>query len=108
MPDLADAQADGPFSPKQMRALKLATSIMGIMIIICVILLGIGLSRQSEKLASKGPAPVIKLSKDTVIHALAADGQDGIWIYSQTGDEEGIYYYKSSGAEGRQFVIERQ
>lgn len=91
-----------------MRALKLATSIMGIMIIICIILLGIGLSRQTEKLASKGPAPVIKLSKDTIIHALAADGSDGVWIYSQTGESEGIYYYKSSGDQTRQFVIERE
>ena len=98
---------DGPFSQKQMRALKMMTGIMGVMIVICVILLGIGLSRQSAKLATDGPAPQIALDKSAEILGITADGSDGIWLHSKTGDEETIQYYKSSGKKGPHFIIAR-
>ena len=100
-------QAEGPFSPKQMRALKMMTGIMGVMIVICVILLGIGLSRQSAKLSSTGPAPQIALEKGAKILGITADGSNGIWLHSKTDDEETIQYYKSSGKKGPHFRITR-
>ena len=103
----ADALGEGPFTPKQMRALKMTTGIMGVMIIICVILLGIGLSRQSAKLSADGPTPVISLEKGTEILAITADGSDGIWLHSQSEAGEMIQYYKSSGKKGPAFAIER-
>ena len=102
-----DALGEGPFTPKQMRALKMMTGIMGVMIIICVILLGIGLSRQSAKLSADGPTPVISLEKGTEILAITADGSDGIWLHSQNEAGEMIQYYKSSGKKGPAFAIER-
>ena len=90
-----------------MRALKMMTAIMGVMIVICVILLGIGLSRQSAKLSSDGPAPQIALDKKAEILGITADGSDGIWLHSKTGDEEVIQYYKASGKKGPHFIITR-
>ena len=98
---------EGPFSPKQMRALKMITGIMGVMIVICVILLGIGLSRQSAKLSSTGPAPQIALDDAAEILGITADGSNGIWLHSKSGDEETIQYYKSSGKKGPHFIITR-
>ena len=98
---------DGPFTPKQMRALKWLTGTMGIMIVICVILLGIGLSRQSAKLASDAPSPEIALSKESVILGITADGHDGIWLHSTDDAGERIQYYKASGKKGPAFIITR-
>ncbi len=74
-----DAALDGPFTPKQMRALKWLTGTMGVMIVICVILLGIGLSRQSAKLASDAPTPDIALPSEAKILGITADGHGSIW-----------------------------
>ena len=90
-----------------MRALKMATAIMGVMIVICVILLGIGLSRQANKLASGDEAPVIMLDKQTQIKAISADGNSGIWLYTITDGVEAITYYKSSGKAAGGFDIQR-
>ena len=91
-----------------MRALKMMTGIMGVMIVICVILLGIGLSRQSAKLSQDGPTPVLRLEKETEIVSITADGADGIWLHSRSEAGEMIQYYKSSGKTGPAFVIERE
>ena len=98
---------DGPFTPKQMRALKWLTGTMGIMIVICVILLGIGLSRQSAKLASDAPSPEIALSKESMILGITADSHDGIWLHVTDDAGERIQYYKASGKKGPAFIITR-
>lgn len=103
-----DSALEGPFTPKQMRALKWLTGTMGVMIVICVILLGIGLSRQSAKLASDAPTPDIALSADEVIVGITADGHDGIWLHSRDADGERIQYYKASGKKGPAFNITRE
>ena len=102
-----DTALEGPFTPKQMRALKWLTGTMGVMIVICVILLGIGLSRQSAKLASDAPTPDIVLSSDAEILGVTADGHDGIWLHSRDKDGEHIQYYKASGKKGPAFTITR-
>ena len=102
-----DAYGDGPFTPKQMRSLKWLTGTMGVMIVICVILLGIGLSRQSAKL-SEQVTPTISLKVTTQIQSMTADGHDGIWLHLKTDEGEVIRYYKSSGKIGPEFTIERR
>lgn len=90
-----------------MRALKLLTGTMGVMIIICVILLGVGLSRQASKLSAEGPPPEITLAPQAEIRAISANGRDGLWLYIVTDGVEEIRYVKASGAEAGGFAIIR-
>ena len=78
---------EGPFTPKQMRALKLLTGTKGVMIIICLILLGIGLSRQTAKLSQTDVVPEITLPASAVIKQMSAHGAEGVWLYLT--DDEG-------------------
>lgn len=103
----AQDHQEGPFTAGQMRALKMMTSIMGVMIIICVILLGIGLSRQSEKLAADTGPKTISLPEGARISSMAADGSEGVWLYLQSDGKEVIQYYKISGKAGPSLAIER-
>ena len=113
---LNDGEYDGPFTPKQMRGLKLLTGTMGVMIIICVILLGIGLSRQSAKLADAPTQAKITLPAEMTILSITADGADGIWIHATQPSDDGtshnshetVTYYSASGKKGADLVIERQ
>ena len=100
-------QQEGPFSPKQMRLLKWSTSIMGVLIVICVILLGIGLSRQAAKLSDEEGVRIMRLDADQEIHALSANGSDGFWLYSRSGDDERVTYYSASGKQGAELQIVR-
>ena len=102
-----DELSEGPFTPKQMRSLKLLTGTMGVMIIICVILLGIGLSRQSAKLAGDDGPTFLTLAPNADIKSITANGADGIWLYIETDDGEEIRYIKSSGKAGRTIKITR-
>jgi len=98
---------EGPFTPKQMRALKLLTGTMGVMIIICVILLGIGLSRQTAKLSATDVVPEIALPASAEIKAMSANGADGVWLYISDDEGESVRYISSSGKPGRVINITR-
>ena len=90
-----------------MRALKLLTGTMGVMIIICVILLGIGLSRQTAKLSATEVAPEIALPASAEIKAMSANGADGVWLYISDNEGESVRYIHSSGKPGRVINITR-
>ena len=98
---------EGPFTPQQMRALKLLTGTMGVMIIICVILLGIGLSRQTAKLSATDVVPEIALPASAEIKAMSANGADGVWLYISDDKGESVRYIHSSGKPGRVINITR-
>ena len=99
---------EGPFTPKQMRALKLLTGTMGVMIIVCVILLGIGLSRQTAKLSQTDVVPEITLPASAVIKQMSANGADGVWLYLTDDEGETLRYITSSGKQGRVIDISRR
>ena len=99
---------EGPFTPKQMRSLKWLTGTMGVMIVICVILLGIGLSRQSAKLSATDDSAVLNLGAGDTINAMSANGADGLWLYITTDEGEELRYVKSSGAMSRRITITRE
>lgn len=59
---------------------------MGILIIICVILLGIGLSRNANKLLeAEGPVS-LSLPANATIQSLTAGADNHIWLYTQHDD----------------------
>ena len=79
-----------PFTPKQMRSLKLLTGTMGVMIIICVILLGLAYRANLRTAGDDGPA-ILNLAPSD-IKSITANGADGIWLYIETDDGENPLY----------------
>ncbi|MGC6529569.1 MAG: hypothetical protein ACON4G_00965 [Candidatus Puniceispirillaceae bacterium] len=100
--------AQGPFSEKQMRLLKAVTAIMGVMIVVCIVLLGIGLSQQSKKLAQSDDVPAIIVAPKIQILSFSADADGGLWLHIKGPDLEGMQYYSASGKKGSFIAIERQ
>ena len=102
-----DMPTAGGFTTAQMRALKWMTSIMGVLIVICLILLAIGLSRNAEKLAKSEETKVISLPASMDIKALSADPDGNLWLYL-TGDEgEEIQKITKKGEIIKQIIITR-
>ena len=100
-------QAGSGFTTAQMRALKWMTSIMGVLIVICLILLAIGLSRNAEKLAADKQAKVISLPASMDIKALSADEDGGVWLYLKGDEGEEIQKITRKGEVVRQIIITR-
>ena len=80
---------------------------MGVLIVICVILLGIGLSRQAAKLSDDDGVRIIRLEQSAEIRSVSANGSDGFWLYSTSGDDERITYFSSTGKKGAELQIVR-
>lgn len=102
-----DAAQEGPFSPSQLRALKMLTAIMGILIIVCVILLGIGLARNADKLSEPSTPATITLNKGEVINQFTIDDDNSVWLYISGPQGEVIRQHKSDGGLGKRFTISR-
>ena len=97
----------GGFTTAQMRALKWMTSIMGVLIVICLILLAIGLSRNAEKLAKGEEAKVISLPASMDIKALSADEDGGLWLYLKGDEAEEIQKITRKGEVVKTIIITR-
>ena len=102
-----DAAQDGPFSPSQLRALKMLTAIMGILIIVCVILLGIGLARNADKLSQPSESAQITLGEGEVIEHFTIDDDNNVWLYISGPQGEVIRQHKPDGSLGMIYKISR-
>ena len=98
---------DGPFTPAQMRGLKWLTSIMGILIIICVILLGIGLSRNANKLLEADGPVSVSLPANATIESLTAGADNHIWLYTQSDGVERLQLVSPKGKIVTEMTINR-
>ena len=84
------------------------TSIMGILIVICLILLAIGLSRNAEKLAKDDAPKTISLPASLDIKAVSASEDGSLWLYLQNDDEEQLQQITKKGKLGKTITIERE
>ena len=103
-----DVPTSGGFTTAQLRALKWMTSIMGILIVICLILLAIGLSRNAEKLAKDDAPKTISLPASLDIKAVSASEDGSLWLYLQNDDEEQLQQITKKGKLGKTITIERE
>lgn len=98
----------GGFTAAQLRALKWMTSIMGILIVICLILLAIGLSRNAKKLADSEDASIITLPASMDIQSISADSDGHLWLYLKGASGEEIQKITKKGKLVKQITIERE
>ena len=102
-----DMPATGGFTTGQLRALKWMTSIMGILIVICLILLAIGLSRNAEKLAKSEAAFSMTLPASLDIKAISAQEDGSFWLYLEGEGREEIQKRTKKGELATQIMITR-
>lgn len=107
-PHSVDVPSTGGFTTAQLRALKWMTSIMGILIVICLILLAIGLSRNAEKLADSEDASIITLPASMDIQSISADSDGHLWLYLKGASGEEIQKITKKGKLVKQITIERE
>ena len=81
---------------------------MGILIVICLILLAIGLSRNAEKLAQDDAPKTISLPASSDIKALSASEDGSLWLYLQSDDEEKLQQITKKGKLGKTITIDRE
>ena len=106
-PQSDDMPTTGGFTTAQMRALKWMTSIMGVLIVICLILLAIGLSRNAEKLAKDDDVKVISLPASMDIKAISAQEDGSLWLYLKGDETEEIHKITKKGELKQQIIIKR-
>lgn len=81
---------------------------MGILIVICLILLAIGLSRNAEKLADPEEPSIITLPASMDIQLISADSDGHLWLYLKGESGEEIQKITKKGKLVKQITIERE
>ena len=80
---------------------------MGILIIICVILLGIGLSRNANKLLEADGPVSVSLPANATIESLTAGADNHIWLSTQSEGVERLQLVSPKGKIVTEMTINR-